>query len=131
MRKVSLFINESLQPCLQLLTSTLWECGIVPHSCGSVPVHLPRWVRVEHYRYSYTKIGSKAARRGVWWKRKRIGSYLPPLSLQALEPYLRNYGWPVPRLPTQSLSGKEGRTVEVKINSEKEKKKEKMQSKAA
>jgi hypothetical protein len=36
----------------------------------------PRYVRAERYRYHFTRIGSQA-----YWRRERIGSYLPALSL--------------------------------------------------
>ena len=35
----------------------------------------PRYLRMELYRYRFTTFGEKG-----WWKRERIGSYLPPVS---------------------------------------------------
>lgn len=52
-----------------------------------------RFVRAEHYRYVYTKIGSKEAQSGKWWKRMRIGQYLQPVNLDALKQYLTQMGW--------------------------------------
>ncbi|XP_064630133.1 lipase maturation factor 1-like [Lineus longissimus] len=59
----------------------------------------PKFIRVEHYRYTYTKLGSNDAKRGRWWKRKHIGNYLPPISIPEIKDYLRQMGWPIPRLP--------------------------------
>jgi predicted DCC family thiol-disulfide oxidoreductase YuxK len=44
------------------------------------PKHPPRFIRAELYDYHFT---SPAERRttGAWWKRKPIGEYLPPVSL--------------------------------------------------
>lgn len=53
----------------------------------------PKYIRALHYRYEYTKIGSKEAGRGHWWKRKLIGQYLPPLSAKQVKPVLREQGW--------------------------------------
>jgi len=72
---------------------------------------VPRHLRVERYRYTFTKIGSRAARRGKWWKRKRTGSFLPPLSLKDLEPFLQNNGWTIPRLP----KGKKGKKANTNM----------------
>jgi len=37
-----------------------------------------------------------ALRRGAWWRRERIGTWLPPLSADdpRLRRFLRAYGWP-------------------------------------
>ncbi|WAR21616.1 LMF1-like protein [Mya arenaria] len=48
----------------------------------------PRYIRVQHYSYKFTKIGSKDAQQGRWWKRRKIGEYLQPVSLESLKPYL-------------------------------------------
>ncbi|XP_077979831.1 lipase maturation factor 1-like [Glandiceps talaboti] len=58
----------------------------------------PKYIRAEHYRYTYTKIGSKAAQEGKWWKRRRIGQYLPPVSLHSLASYLQRRGYGVPKV---------------------------------
>jgi hypothetical protein len=39
----------------------------------------PRHVRVELYGYRFAKPGAP-----VWWERTRLGSWLPPLSLDDL-----------------------------------------------
>ena len=52
-----------------------------------------RIVRALHYRYRYTKIGSKAASRGQWWQRELIGEYFPPVSEAQLRPILEGQGW--------------------------------------
>ena len=64
-----------------------------PHTSHSHPPHPHRYIRALHYRYEYTKIGSKEAGRGQWWKRKLIGQYLPPLSAKQVKPVLREQGW--------------------------------------
>lgn len=52
-----------------------------------------RFVRAEHYRYVFTKVGSKLAKEGKWWKRTRIGDYLPAVNLQSLQQYVEKMGW--------------------------------------
>ena len=49
----------------------------------------PRFVRAERYRYRFTPLGSDA-----YWQRERVGSYLPPLSVDDLRLYgfLSDYG---------------------------------------
>ncbi|CAH1784987.1 unnamed protein product, partial [Owenia fusiformis] len=59
----------------------------------------PKFIRAEHFRYQFTKIGSKAAQKGQWWKRKHIGNYLPPLSLDSLKDYIKQKHWKHPQLP--------------------------------
>ncbi|XP_002737876.1 lipase maturation factor 1-like [Saccoglossus kowalevskii] len=58
----------------------------------------PRYIRMEHYRYTYTKIGSESAKRGQWWDRTKIADYLPPVSLNDIVPYLKRRGYGVPKL---------------------------------
>ncbi|KAK2145906.1 hypothetical protein LSH36_648g01070 [Paralvinella palmiformis] len=59
----------------------------------------PRYVRAEHFRYIFTKIGSKPAKSGAWWKRTKIGNYLPAVSLESLKDYMKANQWHIPRLP--------------------------------
>ncbi|KAG1701400.1 Lipase maturation factor 1 [Nymphon striatum] len=59
----------------------------------------PRYVRAEHYKYTFTKVGSKSAADGKWWKRKRIGSYFPPVSLSDLKNIFTNFNWKIPDNP--------------------------------
>ncbi|KAL5020902.1 hypothetical protein ScPMuIL_000057 [Solemya velum] len=49
----------------------------------------PRFIRAEHYRYRYTKIGSREAKQGFWWTRSRIGSYLPPISAESIKDFMK------------------------------------------
>ncbi len=51
----------------------------------------PKYVRAELYRYHFTDSGEK----GPWWRRERVGSYLPPLSLDDPEfrRILKQQGW--------------------------------------
>jgi len=50
----------------------------------------PHYVRVELYRYSFAPRGSKD-----WWRRTRVGPWLPPLSRddRGLLDFLRTEGW--------------------------------------
>lgn len=50
----------------------------------------PRFVRVERYRYRFAPLGA-----GEWWRRERVGVFLPPLSADdaGLQEVLREFGW--------------------------------------
>ena len=52
-----------------------------------------RFVQADHYRYSYTKIGSERAQEGHWWDRKVVGEYLPAVNLRSLEAIVQKQGW--------------------------------------
>lgn len=52
-----------------------------------------RFVRALHYRYEYTKLGSKEAASGQWWTRRLIGEYLPIVSEANLRKVIENQGW--------------------------------------
>jgi len=54
------------------------------------PDRPPKFVRAELYRYEFAPLGYRA-----WWKRERIGSWLPPLSADDpdLLEFLRRYRW--------------------------------------
>ncbi|KAM9463160.1 lipase maturation factor 1 [Clarias gariepinus] len=56
----------------------------------------PRWIRGEHFRYKFTKLGSVSATQGKWWARKRIGPYFPPVNLEGLRRYFQSRNWPQP-----------------------------------
>ncbi|XP_061180484.1 lipase maturation factor 1-like [Saccostrea echinata] len=58
----------------------------------------PKYIRVEHYRYVFTKIGSKDAKLGRWWKRRHIGNYLPPISLDSVKEFMKNMDYEYPRI---------------------------------
>jgi predicted DCC family thiol-disulfide oxidoreductase YuxK len=45
------------------------------------PNHPPQYIRAELYDYRFTDFAERRAT-GAWWKRKLIGEYLPPISLQ-------------------------------------------------
>jgi hypothetical protein len=55
----------------------------------------PRFVRAVLYRYQFA---DPASRDGVWWTRKRLGLWLPPLSLESsdLRQFLTARGWADP-----------------------------------
>eukprot|EP00112_Aurelia_sp_Birch-Aquarium-sp1_P001317 Seg1139.5 transcript_id=Seg1139.5/GoldUCD/mRNA.D3Y31 product="Lipase maturation factor 1" protein_id=Seg1139.5/GoldUCD/D3Y31 len=57
----------------------------------------PRFIRGEHYLYEFTKIGSKEAKNGQWWTRKRIGEYFPVVDLKSLKSYLLANDWKIPK----------------------------------
>ncbi len=46
--------------------------------------HPPRYLRAELYDYQFTNFVERRAT-GAWWKRQRLGEYLPPISLSDLE----------------------------------------------
>lgn len=54
------------------------------------PDRPPRYVRAVLYRYQFARPGT-----GVWWRRKRLGLWLPPLSARdpSLRSYLDSVGW--------------------------------------
>ncbi|XP_013382135.1 lipase maturation factor 1-like [Lingula anatina] len=81
----------------QLLVNDEGASSLIAHNpfLGKAP---PKFIRAEHYRYRYTKLGSKDALSGAWWKRKRFGNYLPPVSLAALKEFLTAMDWPIPLL---------------------------------
>lgn len=56
------------------------------------PGKRPTFVRAELFEYEFTGFDGS----GDWWKRRRIGQYLPPVSAQnpALLRVLRGFGWP-------------------------------------
>ena len=48
------------------------------------PDHPPRYIRAEFYDYRFTNFAERRAT-GAWWKRERLGEYLPPISLSDLQ----------------------------------------------
>ena len=52
-----------------------------------------RYIRASLYRYEFTKIGSPEAKTGKWWKRRKIGEYIPIVSEQNLRPVIEQQGW--------------------------------------
>lgn len=52
-----------------------------------------RFIRLEHYSYKFTKLGSDKANKGHWWTRRRVGSYLPPVDYKSLKPILKQFNW--------------------------------------
>ncbi|HEY3821398.1 MAG TPA: lipase maturation factor family protein [Polyangiaceae bacterium] len=55
------------------------------------PAAPPRWIRAGIWEYQFTRTRSD----GAWWTRKRVGEYLPPVSLEhaGLREYVRRSGW--------------------------------------
>ncbi|KAL4231529.1 Lipase maturation factor 1 [Mactra antiquata] len=58
----------------------------------------PQYVRVQHYNYKYTKIGSVDAMSGRWWKRRLIGDYMPPISLDSIKDIMKQMNIDMPRI---------------------------------
>jgi len=56
------------------------------------PKSPPRTIRAELYRYQFAPPGDPS---GAWWKRERIGAWLPPLSVddERLRQLLAENGW--------------------------------------
>lgn len=52
----------------------------------------PRFIWAELYRYEFTNLTDATK---AWWKRQRVGTYLPPLSTDhpGLQDFLQAYGW--------------------------------------
>lgn len=56
------------------------------------PDNPPHYIRAERYRYRFTPPGEND---GSWWKRERVGPWLPPLSTDQpeLHRFLEAHGW--------------------------------------
>jgi predicted DCC family thiol-disulfide oxidoreductase YuxK len=48
------------------------------------PKHPPKFIRAELYDYQFTNFAERRAT-GAWWKRRRVGEYLPAISLADLQ----------------------------------------------
>ncbi|XP_060599911.1 lipase maturation factor 1-like [Ruditapes philippinarum] len=57
----------------------------------------PKFIRLQHYSYKYTKIGSKDAQQGRWWKRRLIGNYMPAVSSHTIKGILSSLRLDVPK----------------------------------
>ena len=53
----------------------------------------PKFVRALHYSYEFTRLGSREAAAGHWWKRTFLKEYLPPVQLRDLKGVYRQMGW--------------------------------------
>ena len=70
-----------------------WPRGAAPTlAYGTGP---PRLLRATLYHYDFAPRNASAPGGGKWWKRKRVGEYLPPLELgnPSLGTFLRQTGW--------------------------------------
>ena len=65
-----------------------------PFETETSPRGKARFVRAEHYRYVFTTPAERAAT-GRVWARKRLGEYMPPVSLEneSVKKFLRQHGW--------------------------------------
>lgn len=72
----------------QLLTGYPDAKALLEHN--PFPQEPPRFIRAELYEYRFTRPGEPG-----WWKRERLGSYLPPLAADdpALLQFLAQFGW--------------------------------------
>ena len=50
-------------------------------------------MKADHYRYTYTEIGSKQAMQGHWWNRRYLRPYLQVVNVESLTPFLKQFGW--------------------------------------
>jgi len=54
----------------------------------------PLQIRIIKFNYDFSRVGSKEAAKGQWWTRKKVvGEYLPPLSLDnpSLQQFMRDH----------------------------------------
>ncbi len=54
----------------------------------------PKYVRISHYQYRFTKAGTEDTwRSGQWWRREYWKGYMPAVSRKDLEGVYRQFGW--------------------------------------
>lgn len=53
----------------------------------------PKWIRADIWRYTFADGRERAE--GAWWRRRRVGSFFQPVSLEdpELQDYVRGYRW--------------------------------------
>jgi len=68
--------------CLRLLQGSPDVLNLLDKN--PFPDHPPRYLRAEFYDYQFTDFAERRAS-GAWWKRERLGEYLPPISLSDFE----------------------------------------------
>ncbi len=68
--------------CLRLLQGSPQVLALLEKD--PFPNHPPRYLRAELYDYRFTSFAERRAT-GAWWKRQRIGEYLPAVSLSDFE----------------------------------------------
>jgi hypothetical protein len=58
------------------------------------PEGAPKWIRAELFEYKFTTFKDRDA---GWWTRRRVATYLPPVSLDTVElrEFIAAQGWPV------------------------------------
>ena len=64
--------------CLRLLQGSPEVLALLENN--PFPQHPPRYLRARLYDYRFTSFAERRAT-GAWWKRERMGDYLPPVSL--------------------------------------------------
>ena len=74
----------------QLLRNDPGALGLLAND--PFPDKPPTFIRAELYDYHFTHCGDATP---AWWTRRRVGAYLPPLSLESpeLQRFLRSRGW--------------------------------------
>jgi predicted DCC family thiol-disulfide oxidoreductase YuxK len=68
--------------CLRLLQGSPEVSALLAKD--PFPDHPPRYLRAGLYDYQFTGFAERRAT-GAWWKRERLGEYLPPVSLADFE----------------------------------------------
>jgi predicted DCC family thiol-disulfide oxidoreductase YuxK len=68
--------------CLRLLQGSPEVAALLAKN--PFPDHPPRYLRAGLYDYQFTSFAERHAS-GAWWKRERVGEYLPPVSLSDFE----------------------------------------------
>ncbi|XP_069760929.1 lipase maturation factor 1 [Narcine bancroftii] len=78
----------------RLMTNDSLVMSLIQHNPfqGQRP---PRWIRGQHYRYKFSKLGGSHSVQGKWWIRKRIGVYFPPINVKGLKRYFKERDWPI------------------------------------
>jgi len=69
--------------CLRLLQGSPQVLALLERN--PFPQHAPKHVRAQLCRYDFTESGERQAT-GAWWRRERIGTYLPSIALADFGP---------------------------------------------
>jgi lipase maturation factor 1 len=65
--------------CVRLLQGKPGVLALLAHN--PFPKAPPKYIRAELYEYHFTNFAERRAT-GAWWRRERVGEYLPPISLK-------------------------------------------------
>ncbi|XP_045190292.2 lipase maturation factor 1-like [Mercenaria mercenaria] len=61
----------------------------------------PKYIRLQHYSYKFTKIGSKDAQLGRWWKRRLVGEYMEAVNSRTVLSILSSLRLDMPKKRNQ------------------------------